>query len=68
MMKWIKQLNGFWLAQGKKGNFLVWQTNRKWHGRYPSNDGLNLVFMPIKNVLSEMFNVCEKHTYWENTV
>lgn len=44
-MKWKRQINGYWLAQGKNGNFLIWFDDG-WHARYLSSDGLYLIMVP----------------------
>lgn len=65
-MKWIKNSNGDWLAQGSKGNFLVWKERGMWRGRYLSTDGIKFFRMPAKSKISEMKTMCEENSYWEN--
>ena len=65
-MKWVKQANGFWLAQGKDGNFLVWHERGMWRGRYLSKDGAKFFRFPARQRISEMKAMCEDNAYWED--
>lgn len=64
-MKWIKQANGYWLAQGNNGNFLLWKERGMWRGRYLSNDGMKFFRMPARQKISEIKAMCEDNAYWE---
>ena len=66
-MKWKRQINGYWLAQGKNGNFLIWFDD-DWHAGYLSSDGLYLIMVPRTQNFILIKNACEASGYWEKTV
>ena len=65
IMKWEQQINGYWLAQGRRGNFLIWLDGGRWHARYLSTDGQHLVLVPGENNFRLMRSACEASAYWE---
>ena len=67
-MKWVKQDNGTWIAQGKNGNFLIWKERGMWRGRYLSTDGEKFFKMRPCEKISEMKAMCEENYYWEDAI
>ena len=66
-MKWKRQINGYRLARGKNGNFLIWFDDG-WDGGYLSSDGLYLIMGPRTQNFILIKNACEASGYWEKTV
>ena len=65
-MKWEKQANGDWLAQGQKGYFFVWKYGNIWKGMYKHKFGDVVAFRFYKNTLQEIKQFCEENYYWES--
>lgn len=64
-MKWEKQKNGDWLAQGEKGHFLLWRYGQIWKGLYMHEIGRVVRFRFFSKTLQEAKNLCEENYYWE---
>lgn len=64
-MKWEKQANGDWLAQGEKGHFLLWKVGRVWKGLYMHELGRVVAFRLMSHSLAELKKKCEENYYWE---
>ena len=65
-MTWKIQTNGYWLAQGSDGNFLVWNDKENWHGRYMSHGGEELELLPAAQSLGDMKLACRTNAHWED--
>ena len=65
-MTWKIQTNGYWLAQGSDGNFLVWNDNENWHGRYMSHDGEELELLSAAQSLGDMKLACRTNAHRED--
>lgn len=66
-MKWKQQSNGYWLAQGRDGNFLIWVDGEGWHARYLSSDGNYLIIMPKEDSFVLIKSACESNSHWEDS-
>ncbi|MBQ9113884.1 MAG: hypothetical protein IJY05_03070 [Clostridia bacterium] len=64
-MKWKRQTNGDWLAQGQKGHFLLWRYGRIWKGLYMHEFGRVVRFRFFAKTLQEAKTKCEENYYWE---
>lgn len=64
-MKWEKQANGDWLAQGEKGHFLLWKDKGGWHGLYMVELGRVVKFRLWDRKLKDLKKRCENNYYWE---
>ena len=64
-MKWEKLKNGDWIAQGEKGDFLLWKEGRVWKGRYRHIYCENAKFRLGALTLKELKKRCENNAYWE---
>lgn len=65
-MKWKKNAYGDWVAEGKKGRFLVWKERGLWRGNYLAEDESKFFRMPSRAKISEMKAMCEDNAYWED--
>lgn len=54
-----------WMAQGEKGDFLIWKNGRKWKGRYRHILCQNPKFFLWADTLKDMKKMCENNAYWE---
>lgn len=64
-MKWKKQKNGDWLAQGEKGHFLLWKYGKSWKGLYMHEFGRVVGFYFYGRTLQEIKKKSEENYYWE---
>ena len=64
-MKWEKQPNGDWKAQGEKGHFLIWKYGAAYKGMYMHEIGSVVRFRFFKPTLKEAKQLCEENYYWE---
>ncbi len=65
-MKWVKEANGDWLAQGEKGHFLLWKDkNGGWKGLYMHEFGRVVRFRLWDRSLKLLKKRCEENYYWE---
>ncbi len=64
-MKWAKQANGDWIAQGEKGHFLLWKDGGIWRGLYMHEIGRVVIFRFYAKYLKGAKEFCEENYYWE---
>lgn len=65
-MKWEQTKDGGWIAQGKRGRFVLWKQKRRWYGRYISRPATYCWFdFPRGLSLENLKAMCEKNHYWE---
>ena len=67
-MKWKKEANGDWIAQGEKGHFLLWKLKGRkgWFGLYMVEFGNVVKFRLYDKSLKELKKKCEENYYWES--
>lgn len=64
-MKWERQENGDWKAQGEKGDFLIWKIRRGFYkARYRSLDQ-SVRFEVGVGDITKLKKRCEANYYWE---
>ena len=64
-MIWEKQSNGDWIAQGKKGHFLLWKYGGIWRGLYMQEFVRVVRFRFYANDLKQAKKIAEENYYWE---
>ena len=64
-MKWEKLANGDWMAQGEKGDFLIWREGRIWKMRYRTKVGKVVLFRNCNKDLRTLKKQCQENYYWE---
>lgn len=64
-MKWEKQYNGDWKAQGEHGHFLLWKDRNIWKGLYMHKIGRIVKFRFFAKTLKDAKEICECNYNWE---
>ena len=64
-MQWVQDKDGDWIAQGKRGRFVLWKEGRKWRGRYLSRADIFWFDLPRGLSLEQLKTMCESNRYWE---
>ena len=65
-MKWVKQPNGDWMAQGEHGHFLIWKYGNIYKGFYMHEIGRIVKFRFFAKSLKEAKEMCEGNYHWES--
>ena len=64
-MKWAKQANGDWIAQGENGHFLLWKDGGIWRGLYMHEIGSVVRFRFYAKDLKQAKKISEENYHWE---
>lgn len=64
-MEWAPQGDDSWIAQGRRGRFVLWKEKRRWRGRYINRVDTYWFDLPHGLSLDKLKGVCENNRYWE---
>ena len=64
-MKWKRELNGDWKAEGEHGHFLIWKYGNSYKGLYMHKVGKIVKFRFFARTLADAKKMCEENYHWE---